>query len=150
MSDSTDDSKLSRRLLVLRVGTLAGAGAAVSACVAPGPGYYAPAAPVVVAPPPRGTGITDADPSDGPGFGRGGYRGNRVRTGLTDADPSDGPGFGRGGYSGNRVRTGLTDADPSDGPGFGRGGYRGNRVRTGITDADPSDGPGFGRGGRRW
>jgi hypothetical protein len=89
-----EQPKLSRRLLVLRMATVAGAGATVAACVAPAPGYYAAPAPVVV---PRGTGITDADPSDGAGFGRGGYRGNRVRTGITDADPSDGPGFGRGG-----------------------------------------------------
>jgi hypothetical protein len=119
-----EQPKLSRRLFVLRVGTVAGAGASVAACVAPAPGYYAAPSPVVMPVAPLGTGITDADPSDGPGQGRGGYRGNRVRTGITDADPSDGPGHGRGGYRGNRVRTGMTDADPSDGPGYGRGGRR--------------------------
>jgi len=38
-----------------------------------------------------GTGITDRDPSDGAGRGRGGYRG----TGRTDSDPRDAPGRGR-------------------------------------------------------
>ena len=118
--------RLSRRLFVLRVATLGAAGAVLAACVPtqPGPVHGAPFAP------------------------------GRMRTGLTDADPSDGVGFGRGGYrgGGNRIRTGLTDSDPSDGVGFGRGGYRGggNRVRTGLTDSDPSDGAGFGRGGHRW
>jgi len=37
---------------------------------------------------------------------------------VTDADPSDGPGRGRG-----TVRRGLTDSDPSDGPGRGRRGF---------------------------
>ena len=116
------ESRLSRRLLVLRVAALGGTGTALAACVPNAPG------PVVS----RGTGITDRDPSDGPGNGRGGYRG----TGITDRDPSDGPGNGRGGSRG----TGVTDRDPSDGPGRGRGGYR-----TGRTDSDPRDAPGQGR-----
>lgn len=91
--------RLSRRLLVLRVAALSAAGATLAACVPAQPG------PVYVAPMPGRirTGLTDADPNDGVGYGRGGYR---------------------GGYSGNRVRTGLTDSDPSDGVGFGRGGRR--------------------------
>ena len=121
--------RFSRRLLVVRVATLGGASVALSACVAPGPSYYAPS-PVMI---PRGTGITDADPSDGPGNGRGGRRGS----GITDADPSDGPGNGRGGFRG----TGLTDRDPNDGPGNGRGGNR----RFNRTDSDPRDSPGRGR-----
>ena len=44
-------------------------------------------------------------------IGRGGSRG----TGVTDRDPSDGAGRGRGGY-----RTGRTDSDPRDAPGQGR------------------------------
>ncbi|MCB1390750.1 MAG: hypothetical protein KDK12_16675 [Rhodobacteraceae bacterium] len=51
------------------------------------------------------TGITDADPSDPVGNGRGGSRVVVVqRTGITDADPSDPVGNGRG----RRV---CTDAD---------------------------------------
>lgn len=132
------EDRLSRRLLVLRLAALGGTGTALAGCVAPGPSYYGNPVPIAV---PRGTGITDADPSDGPGNGRGGRRG----TGITDADPSDGPGNGRGGY---RARgTGITDADPSDGPGNGRGGNRGSRVyrSSGRTDSDPRDAPGRGR-----
>jgi hypothetical protein len=41
----------------------------------------------------------------------------RVYTGYTDADPSDGPGYGRG-----RVRRRqVSDSDPVDPPGRGRG-----------------------------
>ncbi|HWT09928.1 MAG TPA: hypothetical protein VN329_12245 [Roseomonas sp.] len=126
MTDESGMARLRRRMLVLRV-----AGVGALAAVLPGC--------VVQAPQPvrqyRGTGLTDADPNDGPGNGRGGRRG----TGLTDADPNDGPGYGRGGRRG----TGLTDADPNDGPGNGRGGRR----RTGLTDSDPNDGPGAGRRG---
>lgn len=137
------EERLSRRLLVLRVAALGGTSVAVSACVAPGPAYYGNPAPVLI---PRGTGMTDADPSDGPGQGRGGSRvGGGYRTGLTDADPNDGPGQGRGGHRGNPYRTGLTDSDPNDGPGQGRGGNRGGSYRTGRTDSDPRDAPGRGR-----
>jgi len=113
MSDQNNEDKprLGRRSMVLRLGVLGAAGT-TAACVPP-PGAYAPA------PAYRGTGITDADPNDGPGNGRGGYRRG---TGITDADPNDGPGNGRGGYRGG-YRTGLTDSDPSDGPGRGRRGY---------------------------
>jgi len=95
MNANGEAPRLGRRLLVLRVAGLGAAAATLSGCVAVPQPVYAP----------------------GP-----------VRTGLTDADPHDGPGQGRGGYSGNRMRTGYTDADPSDGPGFGRGGYRGRRA----------------------
>lgn len=125
------EERLSRRLMVLRVAAIAGTSTALAGCVAaPAPAYYS--APVA-----RGTGITDADPNDGPGNGRGGRRG----TGITDRDPSDGPGNGRGGYRGVSGGTGITDRDPNDGPGRGRGGYRG----TGRTDSDPRDAPGRGR-----
>jgi len=86
--------RLGRRLLVVQV-----AGAATAASVLSNEAEAK-------------TGLTDNDPSDGPGNGRGGRRG----TGITDNDPSDGPGNGRG----NRG-TGITDSDPSDGPGNGRG-----------------------------
>ena len=106
------ETRLSRRLLVLRLAALGGTGTALAGCVTPVPGYYGVPGPVAV----RGTGITDADPSDGPGYGRGGYRGVSGRTGITDSDPSDGPGRGRGGYR----RIGRTDSDPRDPPGRGR------------------------------
>ena len=123
--------RLSRRLMVVRVASLAGATVALTSCVAPAPIYTQ--LPIATQ---RGTGITDADPNDGPGNGRGGRRG----TGVTDRDPNDGPGNGRGGYRGVSG-TGITDRDPNDGPGRGRGGYRG----TGRTDSDPRDGVGRGR-----
>ncbi|WP_198373164.1 hypothetical protein [Roseomonas rosulenta] len=121
--------RLGRRLLVVRVATLGAAAAPLAGCVVAPPGP-------VYAPGPVRTGLTDADPSDGPGQGRGGYR---ARTGVTDSDPNDGPGQGRGGY---RARTGLTDADPNDGPGQGRGGG----YRRQVSDSDPRDAPGRGRG----
>ncbi|WP_137127733.1 hypothetical protein [Roseomonas sp. HF4] len=127
MSDDQGETRLRRRLVVLRVAVVGTAATALGGCV------LVPAAPV--RPAQVRTGISDADPSDGPGMGRGGGR----RTGISDADPSDGPGMGRGGGR----RSGINDADPSDGPGMGRG--SGGR-RTGINDADPSDGPGRGRG----
>ena len=134
MADETPpagpDHRLGRRLMVLRLAALGGTAAALAGCVAPGQVQYGN-------PWPRGTGITDADPSDGPGHGRGGRR----ATGITDADPSDGPGHGRGGHRGVSGGTGITDRDPSDGAGRGRGGYRG----TGRTDSDPRDAPGRGR-----
>ncbi|MBR0670238.1 hypothetical protein [Neoroseomonas soli] len=139
MEDDKDRPRLGRRMLVLRIAGVGVAGSALAGCVMPPPGG------AVYAPGPARTGYTDADPNDGPGFGRGGYRRG---TGLTDADPNDGAGQGRGGYRGNRVYTGVNDSDPGDGAGYGRGGYRG-RARTGYTDADPGDGAGYGRGGYR-
>jgi len=141
-NDMDDDKNipLGRRRLILRTGALGVAGLGAAGCV-PAQPVYVQQPPVVV----RGTGLTDADPSDGPGNGRGGSRVIRG-TGITDSDPSDGPGNGRGGYRGGGYRTGITDSDPNDGPGRGRGGYRGG-YRTGLTDSDPSDGPGRGRRG---
>ncbi len=128
---------LKRRLFVLRLAALGGAGSATAACVPQGgPVVYAPPPAYV---PPQRVAISDADPSDTPGRGRGGHRGS----GVTDNDPHDAPGFGRGGY---RYTSGVSDNDPSDPPGRGRGGgYRG----TGVSDSDPSDAPGRGRGGYR-
>ncbi|MCX7684215.1 MAG: hypothetical protein N2Z67_02960 [Acetobacteraceae bacterium] len=114
--------RLGRRLTVLKLAVVPAA-AALAACVPAGGPVY------------RG-GITDNDPVDPAGGGRGGYRG----TGITDSDPSDPAGGGRGGFR----RTGITDSDPSDPAGGGRGGRR----YTGITDRDPSDSPGYGRGWR--
>ncbi len=135
------EPRLGRRLIVLRVAT----GAIAAAAAAPAVAEAGDITPVQYR-----TGITDSDPGDGPGYGRGGYRG-RPRTGLTDADPGDGPGYGRGGYRGP-ARTGLTDSDPGDGPGYGRGGYRAparpqGRAYTGINDGDPGDPSGYGTAG---
>jgi len=116
-ADAGTSQRLGRRLLVLRLATpVAAAAAVVSAAPAQAQRY---------------TGLTDRDPSDSPGYGRG------ARTGISDADPSDPPGGGRG-----RPRTGISDADPTDPPGGGRG-----RPRTGLNDSDPSDPPGGGRRG---
>ncbi len=62
----------------------------------------------------RRTGITDRDPHDPVGNGRG--RRRRYGSGITDSDPGDPVGNGRG-----RRRTGITDSDPSDPVGNGRG-----------------------------
>jgi hypothetical protein len=170
MTDEQDEeagakpAPLRRRLFVLRLFALGGAGTATAACVpqsgpvvyAPGP-VYAPSRVAISdndpSDPPgggrgghRGSGVTDNDPSDSPGFGRGGRR----VTGISDNDPSDPPGRGRGGYrAAPAYRTGVSDNDPSDAPGRGRGGYRAPvyRRRTGLSDSDPSDSPGYGRRG---
>lgn len=67
--------------------------------------------------------VTDRDPSDPAGRGRG-------CPGWSDSDPSDPAGCGR--------RTGITDSDPSDPAGRGRG-------RRSCSDADPYDPAGRGR-----
>ncbi len=153
--DGGRPAPLRRRLFVLRIAALGGSTAATAACVPQsGPVVYAPQ-PVYA---PARVAISDSDPSDAPGQGRGGHRGS----GVSDNDPSDAPGFGRGGrrYGGasdsdpsdapGRGRgyraTGYTDNDPSDGPGNGRGGYRPG-YRTGVSDSDPRDSPGRGRRG---
>src|SRR5687767_5408928 len=79
--------------------------------------------------------VTDHDPSDPVGRGRGGG------TGITDRDPSDPAGRGRGG-SGAATRTGVTDGDPTDPVGHGRGG---TSARSGCSDSDPTDPGGNGR-----
>jgi hypothetical protein len=81
--------------------------------------------------------ITDRDPSDPVGRGRG-----RRRYRCTDRDPYDPVGRGRRCRSGPRRRyTGITDRDPRDPAGYGRG-----RRRRRITDNDPTDPVGRGRG----
>jgi hypothetical protein len=112
--EGAKDPRLSRRLMVARV---AGGGAAVASVIASEASAQ--------------RSVTDADPRDGAGQGRG-SGGGQYRTNATDRDPNDGPGRGRGTGS----STGYTDRDPSDGPGRGR---------SGRTDSDPSDGPGRGR-----
>lgn len=98
---------LGRRLLILNLA--AGAAAATTA---------APAAAIEPTPVQYRTGLSDSDPGDAPGYGRGGYRG-RPRTGINDGDPNDPAGYGRGG-GGYRPRN-VTDSDPSDAAGRGRG-----------------------------
>ncbi|MCX7373231.1 MAG: hypothetical protein NTW56_12490 [Alphaproteobacteria bacterium] len=111
---SPEAANAGRRRLVLRFSALGLTALGGAACVPVQPVYTGP----------MRTGITDADPSDGPGQGRGGMRAGGFRTGVTDADPSDGPGRGRGGFrGGGGYRSGLTDSDPSDGPGRGRRGF---------------------------
>ena len=73
-----------------------------------------------------------------------------ARAQVTDRDPTDPVGRGRGG-SGDPGRTGITDRDPSDPVGRGRGGGGGYGSRTGITDSDSGPGAdpvGRGRGTR--
>ena len=94
--EEEERSPLRRRLFVLRLFALGGAGPALAACVAPAPVVYAPPPQPVYAP--GRVMISDADPSDPPGQGRGGHRGS----GVTDNDPNDSPGFGR-------VRAGRSD-----------------------------------------
>jgi hypothetical protein len=77
--------------------------------------------------------VTDRDPSDPIGRGRGGG------SGITDSDPSDPVGRGRGGST---SRTGVTDRDPTDPSGNGRGG---TGTRSGCSDSDPTDPGGDGR-----
>jgi hypothetical protein len=128
MANPPTDARLGRRLFVLRV---AGAGAAVTVS-----GVAAEAAPVH----PTVPGATNPD----------------VLPVITDNDPRDQPGYGRGGYYRG---TGRTDNDPRDSPGYGRGGYyapppprygdpRGYGYGRSVTDNDPNDGPGRGRGWR--
>jgi hypothetical protein len=93
--------------------------------------------------------VTDSDggaSADPVGHGRGGG------TGVTDSDPTDPGGRGRG-PNAPRTGTGITDGDPSDPVGGGRGntpGHNANaRAYTGVTDSDSypnADPAGSGRG----
>lgn len=111
----TPDARLGRRLMVAK---MAGGASLIAAAAIPGAASAQRS-------------VTDSDPRDGAGQGRG-SGGGQYRTNATDRDPNDGAGRGRGSGS----PTGYTDRDPNDGPGRGRS----NR-----TDSDPSDGPGRGR-----
>jgi len=92
MSKNDQETRLGRRLLVLRI---AGAGAAA---LAAGTAEAASRQPEQAAGNPEASPdvrpvVTDSDPGDSPGYGRGrGYRG------ASDSDPYDAPGRGRGGY----------------------------------------------------
>ena len=119
MESSPGTARLGRRLLLLRGVGIGGLAAGTSSCVAPPLYQPPPPQPVYVQPVPRQ--VTDSDPVDGPGNGRGyapAYA-PPVRQ-VTDSDPNDGPGRGRG-YGPRRLQ--VTDSDPNDGPGRGRG-YR--------------------------
>ncbi|RVT89618.1 hypothetical protein EOD42_24790 [Rhodovarius crocodyli] len=137
MSDSQDNSRFGRRLVVLRLAAVGGAAGVVPA-YAQGPksGWNAPPG----AAPGGQSGLTDNDPNDPAGNGRG--QGGRPG-GVTDSDPNDPPGQGRG--RGGGAPQGPTDSDPNDPPGQGRG--RGGGAPQGPTDSDPNDPPGRRRGG---
>lgn len=139
MTDTNDkpSSRLARRVLVLRAGGMALLPLSLTGCIVEAPRQQSAPAPR------RASGVTDNDPNDGPGNGRGTQQ--RRATGVTDNDPNDGPGNGRG--SQQRRGTGITDSDPNDGPGNGRGRQPVRRA-SGLTDSDPNDGPGNGRSGR--
>lgn len=134
MPDHT--ARFGRRLIALNVAAL---GVAVPPASAQGPKSGFRGLPAESPPAARPGGVSDSDPTDPPGQGRGG---TGPRAGVTDSDPTDPPGQGRGGAA---PRAGVSDSDPSDPPGRGRGG--GGRA-PGISDRDPSDPPGRGRGGR--
>ena len=124
MTDDPIRSPLKRRLLVLRLATIGGAASLPGIAAAQGAKSPAPDAPRVPAPPAQQRpGVSDSDPSDPPGQGRGGNR--APQTGLSDSDPSDPPGQGRGGNRAppqqQQQPAGATDTDPSDAPGRGRG-----------------------------
>lgn len=113
---------LTRRLMVIRGGAIVGVVAGVGVTL---PGTASA----------QRTNLTDNDPNDGAGRGRGS---GGSRTNTTDNDPRDGAGAGRG-----ATPRATSDNDPRDGAGQGRGGGGRN---TGLNDSDPNDGPGRGRG----
>lgn len=97
------------------------------------------------------SGVSDSDPTDPIGRGRGPY------TGVTDNDPTDFPSRGQVGGAAARPRRArggpVTDGDYTEGwsdpGGRGRGPQR--TTSTGVTDGDGSpagytDAAGFGRG----
>ena len=102
--------------------------------------------------------MTDSDPIDPVGQGRGGQTGYSDSDSGANADPS-----GRG-RRGRPTQTGITDSDPTDSYGEGRGTAGGDGRRpwltrpdgtpvehTGITDSDSGasrDPAGYGRGSR--
>ena len=119
MADETPrETRLGRRILVVRVASLGAAAGAVATGMAQ-------AAPVAVPPLVEAPGATpvqyrsDNDPNDAPGRG---IRGGGYGGGRSDNDPNDAPGRGiRGRGYGGGYRRGVTDNDPYDGPGRGRG-----------------------------
>jgi hypothetical protein len=102
-------------------------------------------------------GVTDGDPSDPSGGGRGGQTGYSDSDSGANADPS-----GRG-RRGQQAQTGITDSDPTDSYGQGRGTSGNSSVRSsttrpdgtrvfysGVTDTDSGasrDPSNYGRGG---
>lgn len=68
-------------------------------------------------------------------------RGGEARAQVTDGDPSDPIGRGRGGGPRQQTNTGITDHDPTDRTGYGRG----TAGRTNCSDNDPTDSGGDGR-----
>jgi len=98
-------------------------------------------------------GCSDNDPaSSGDPGGHGRRCQGTSETGVTDSDPTDAGGHGRG-PSAPRTGTGITDSDSGDPVGGGRGNRPGQNVNprayTGVTDSDsgPNHDPvGSGRG----
>jgi hypothetical protein len=130
-SDISTQTGLNRRRLLrgFGAGSLGLATTALAGCVVE--------VPTTVVSNARTSGITDSNPTDAVGNGRGAAP---VRnSGLTDRDPTDAGGNGRG--TAGRT-SGLTDSNPTDPAGNGRFGG-GN---TGITDSNPTDPVGNGRG----
>ena len=128
-----------RRLLLLRLSgmglALAGAAPDTTAQASPVAGVGAPGRPEAL----RRPVVTDHDPSDEAGWGRGrpAYRQ------VTDSDPHDGAGQGTGrAYTSGRF---VTDIDPVDTRGIRSPPYR---LRRWVTDTDPYDSVGQGRGWR--
>jgi hypothetical protein len=98
----------------------------------------------------QGCSDTDSGSSADPG-GAGRTCASRPQTGVTDRDPSDPAGRGRGSalpeMHGGPRSTYVTDRDPTDPAGRGRGTY--GEVRSGYTDSDrapTADPAGNGRG----
>jgi hypothetical protein len=103
------------------------------------------------------SGISDRDPTDSVGNGRG----NTMRRGdLPEPERPPANPFRDNQAEGRHAPSGLTDSDPSDPSGDGRGGavqtpprspYRDNQAGgrhapSGVTDSDPTDPVGDGRG----
>jgi hypothetical protein len=98
--------RLERRLLIIRVATIASVLTAGVGALAYG--YLSRR---------RAIGFTDNDPNDPRGGGRG-NRGKGPVTGVTDNDPTDAEGKGRG--TSQQVPKQSNDSDPADAVGAGK------------------------------
>ncbi|MFT5869289.1 MAG: hypothetical protein ACI8TF_001401 [Paracoccaceae bacterium] len=121
-SDISTQTGLNRRRLLrgFGAGGLGLATTALAGCVVE--------VPTTVVSNPRTSGITDSNPTDPVGNGRGSA--GRTTSGLTDSNPTDAVGNGRFG-GGN---TGITDSNPTDPVGNGRGAPA--RGTSGVSDSN--------------